>query len=124
MIDWDLHENEQVRKEKISAYLDGGLPAEEDRFLCDHITACKECNDYLNSLKLVSSSLEIMLGEEPVDVPGEFSKRVSAAAESNVSGLRGSLRGFHTACIAAGIFSLLVLVIGVGLTQAGSNVTP
>lgn len=122
MPDWDLHENEESRKETISDYLDGDLLEEEERCVSDHIASCKDCNDYLNSLKLVSTSLEIMLGEESVAVPGEFSRRVAAAAESNVGGLRSSLEGFRPVWIVTVCLSLLVLLAGAGLANAGPSI--
>ncbi len=118
----DLHDDEEVRKETLSAYLDGDLSGEESRFVGDHLKDCTNCNEYLNSLKLVSSSLEIMLGSDTVGVPGEFSRRVTAAAESDVGGLRSSVGGSRTYLIVAISVALLLLVAGAGMATAGPSI--
>ncbi len=118
----NLHDDEEFRKETLSAYLDGDLSEDESRAVGDHLKDCTNCNEYLNSLKLVSTSLEIMLGSEPVGVPGEFSRRVTAAAESDVGSLRSSAEGSRTIMIVAILAALLVLVAGAGLSTAGPSI--
>jgi len=109
--------NSECQKERIAAYFDGDLPPLEERSAAEHIAGCGVCAEYLNSLKMVSTSLEIFLDKEPVRIPGEFSKRVTAAAGSNMDGLRSSRERSRAVMVTAGL--LLIAAVAVALNAVG-----
>ena len=100
----------------IAAFYDGDLSGAELDAVEEHIGNCPECREYLNSLKLVGSSLEILLDKDPVTVPGEFSKKVTAAAESNVAGLRSKQERSRAVAIVAILLCFAAIIIGTGFT--------
>ncbi len=87
--DHKIYEN-SCQHEVIIAYLDGELKPDEELELEFHFADCKPCADAINAHKKVSNSLEIILEDEMkhIKLPENFSKVVTAKAESNVSGLR------------------------------------
>ncbi len=87
--DHNINEN-ACQHEVIIAYLDGELTPDEELELEFHFADCKTCADAINAHKKISNSLEIILEDEMkhIKLPENFSKVVTAKAESNVSGLR------------------------------------
>ncbi|MDH3493489.1 MAG: zf-HC2 domain-containing protein [Acidobacteriota bacterium] len=111
------------RREKIAAYFDGDLSPLEERAAEDHIASCGICTSYLNSLKMVSTSLEIFLDEEPT-IPDEFSKRVTAAAESNMAGLRSPKERSLAVLIIAGLIASAAIAVTIGAVGSGIEHVP
>ncbi|NNE68244.1 MAG: zf-HC2 domain-containing protein [Pyrinomonadaceae bacterium] len=105
------------KREMIAAFYDGDLSPSEELIAESHIASCPSCANYLNSLKMVSSSLEIFLDEEPVKLPGEFSKRVTAAAESDMNGLRSGKE--RSRAVLVGAVLLFVAAVAVSVQAAG-----
>lgn len=110
-------------REVIAEYYDGGLDDSTAAAVELHLNSCSGCNEYLNSLKMVSTSLEIMLDDVTRDVPKDFSSKVKTAAESNVSAVRDPLERSRATAIAAGfavVFALLLVfnVAGIGSLSA------
>ncbi len=100
-------------REEVVAYLDGELSPREEMDLDMHMANCKICSDELNAQKMVSTSLEIFLDEEPDDLelPENFTKVIKAKAESDVSGLRES----KERPLAFFISAVLILLVVIGL---------
>ncbi len=79
---------DKFSRETVAAFYECELDPREELRLEEHIAGCGICSDYLNSLKLVSTSLEIFLDKDPLPIPAKFTKSVRAAAESNVEEVR------------------------------------
>ena len=105
----DFHHNEEKRKLVLSDFLEGELEPVLEFEVSAHVENCAECNDYLNSLKMVSSSLEIFLEEAAPPMPENFTKRVRAAAESDISEIRNG----NERLWGLGISAVLLLVVAV-----------
>ncbi|MDQ3633820.1 MAG: zf-HC2 domain-containing protein [Acidobacteriota bacterium] len=111
-------QSEQIKdsccpREEIAAYVDGELSSSEEFDLDLHLSNCKICSDELNSQKKVSTTLEILLEDKAEDIklPENFTKVITAKAESNVSGLRHPKERLSAVFISAS----LVLLVVVGL---------
>lgn len=102
-------------RQEIAEYLDGELSSDEELDLEFHFSDCKICSEELNSQKMVSTSLEIMLDEEKKDIPlpANFTKIVTANAESNMDGMRNPKERSRALFICAMLF--LLVLFGVGL---------
>ncbi|MGI8543419.1 MAG: anti-sigma factor family protein [Aridibacter sp.] len=111
-------QSEQIKdsccpREEIVAYIDGELSPREELDLDLHFSKCKICTRELNSQKKVSTTLEILLEDKAEDIklPENFTKVITAKAESNVSGLRHPKERLSAVFISA----ILVLLVVVGL---------
>jgi anti-sigma factor RsiW len=66
----------KLAAEIMSAYIDGEADAQQESFLRNHISKCKECASELDSLRtLVKTTASI----EPINPPRELRERISAA---------------------------------------------
>ena len=112
----------------IFAYLDGELSPQEELDLEFHFAECKKCADEVNAQKKVSNSLEIILEDEMknIELPENFTKVVTAKAESDVSGLRQGREIRRALWISGGLLLLVTLGLGTKVkvfwTTAGSFV--
>lgn len=106
--------NSYCPHEEIVAYIDGELSLREELDLDLHLSNCKICTDELNSQKKVSTILEILLEDKAEDIklPENFTKIITARAESNVSGLRHPKERLSAVFISAVL--ILPVVIGLG----------
>jgi hypothetical protein len=75
---------------EITEYLDGELAPDAELGLELHFADCGICAEELNSQKKVSATLEILLENENknIKLPKNFTKVITANAESNLDGLR------------------------------------
>ena len=101
-------------REDIFAYLDGELSPDEELHLEFHFAECKNCADEVNAQKKVSNSLEIILEDEMknIELPENFTKVVTAKAESNVGGLRKKREIKRALWISGGLLFLVTLGLG------------
>ncbi len=101
-------------REEVFAYIDCELSAEDELAMESHLARCAVCRDELNSQKKVSTTLEILLEEESrnIELPKDFTKVVTAKAESNVSGLRQRKERSHALLICAILFFLILVGVG------------
>ncbi len=99
---------------EITEYLDGELKPGEELELEIHFAECKVCLDELNSQKQVSSSLEILLDAEKdeIELPVNFTKVVTAKAESNLDGVRSPKERSRALFICAILFTFLIFGFG------------
>jgi len=114
--------NTDCHKERIAAYFDGDLSPLEESTVEKHMAACQMCAAYLNSLKMVSTSLEIFLDQEPVQIPGEFSKRVTAAAESDMQGVRSGSERSRAVFVVACLFVIAAAAVTMSAVGLGGPV--
>ncbi len=112
-------DNSECRKELIVSLYEGDLSASEEESADLHLKSCRQCTEYLNSLKLVSTSLEIFLEDERLQIPDDFSKRVTAAAESNVREVRSKKERSYAVLIVAGL--LLISAFAVAMDAASAE---
>ncbi len=113
-------DNSECRKELIVSFFEGDLSAFDEESVEVHLMDCGVCTDYLNSLKLVSTSLEIFLEDDRFQIPSDFSKRVTAAAESNVREVRSTKERKYAIVIVAG----LLLVSAIAVAMDSDSVAP
>lgn len=101
-------------REEIAAYIDGELSSREEMNLDLHLSNCKTCLDELNSQKKVSTTLEILLEDKADDfeLPANFTKIITAKAESNVSGLRQPKERLSAFIIFAVLIALVIVGLG------------
>ena len=104
---------------EIAEYIDGELAPQAELEFDLHCAICKICRDELNAQKKVSSTLEILLDENPeqIELPENFTKIVTAKAESNLDGLRNPKERSRALFICAILF--LFLIFGFG-TESGT----
>ena len=100
-------------RERIVAYVDGELSPQDELALDVHIADCKVCNHELNSQKRVSTTLEILLEEEAlsIELPKDFTKIITAKAESSVSGLRHPKERSRALLICTILFFLVTIAL-------------
>lgn len=97
----------------IDDYLDGILPAGEQRLAENHLAGCADCKSELNQIQELRHALRTL----PVPAPSpDFSRRVLAKARQSQQRRQRLLGGLATALAAS-----LVMWIGVALFQPGSN---
>lgn len=71
-------------------YVDGGLSSAEEAFVDMHVDACAECSRNFNLEKALFGAIERSIADDELpEVPEGFVRAVTAAAESEVQGLRG-----------------------------------
>lgn len=99
---------------EIVEYLDGELSPRAEFDLEMHFSGCKTCQEELNAQKKVSTTLEIMLEEEKesIELPENFTKVVTAKAESNMDGLRSPKERSRALFICAILFLFLLFGLG------------
>ncbi len=99
---------------EIAEYIDGELPSQEELALELHFANCKICVEELNAQKKVSSTLEILLQEDKdsIELPANFTKVVTANAESNLDGLRSPKERSRALIICVILFLLMVFGFG------------
>jgi hypothetical protein len=99
---------------EIAEYLDGELAPNAELDLELHFAVCEICRRELNAQKKVSSTLEILLEENPEEfaLPENFTKIVTAKAESNLDGLRNPKERSRALFICAILFLFLIFGFG------------
>lgn len=112
--------------DKLSAYLDGELPAEQAAAVARHLRECRSCARQLARLQSLDEAVR-ELG--PAQVPAGFAERVRAAGESRrnvvrIAGLR--LPGLPAALMraAAALMAALGLWLGTTVGQTVVQGTP
>ncbi len=112
MASQNIHAGECVISE-ISAYIDGELsPADEAAFEA-HIAVCADCLSELNGQKLfVSAVSATMHRDAAIEIPTDFSRKITAVAESRVSGFRDPRERTKAAWICAGLIAATLLLAG------------
>lgn len=98
--------------DELSSYLDGELAAAENVRIEEHLAKCAACRAELNFQKSLLNHLNSELAADSgFDLPDDFSRRVVAAAESRVSGLRSpsELRSAALILLAFGGFAAFFL---------------
>lgn len=105
---------------EIAEYIDGELSANDELSLEFHLADCKVCLDELNAQKKVSTTLEILLEKESelIELPENFTKIVTANAESNLEGLRSPQERSKALLICV----ILFLMIAFGFSIKGEMV--
>ncbi len=97
----------------IDDYLDGVLPAGEQRLAEQHLASCADCQAELNQIQELRHALRAL----PVPAPSpDFTRRVLAKARQHQQRRQRLLGGLVTAMAAS-----LVMWIGVALFQPSSN---
>lgn len=98
----------------IDDYLDGVLPAGEQRLAETHLAGCVDCQGQLNQIQELRHALRAL----PVPPPSpDFTRRVLVKARQQTQRRRQRLTGGLATALAAS----LVMWIGVALFQPGSN---
>ena len=96
------------RSEDIAAFIDGELLDDGLKSFEAHLTSCHHCADELRTQRQLLCTLNVAFNETPsFDLPRDFSRVVTARAESDVRGLRGPgerRRALHL-CIALAVIS-------------------
>lgn len=112
-------------RESIFAYLDGELSPGEEMEIELHFAECKRCAEDINAQKKVSNSLEIILEDElkNIELPENFTKIVTAKAESNVSGLRQRKEIPRAFLISAALLFLVTIGLGAKVDSIGNTFT-
>lgn len=105
-------------RQTVAAYHECELTPAEELRLEAHLAGCGICADHLNSLKLVSTSLEILLEKEPVSIPERFSDSVKAAAQSSVDEVRSAREKSRGLFVAALLFSLTAVVVAYDVSSS------
>lgn len=98
--------------DELSPYLDGELSAADNVRIEEHLAKCAACRAELNFQKSLLNHLTSELAaDRGFDLPEDFSRRVVAAAESRVSGLRSpaELRSAALILLAFGGFAAFFL---------------
>lgn len=98
---------------EISAYIDGELsPADETVFEA-HIAACSDCRRELNDQKLFVSAVDAtMHRDDAIEIPTDFSRKITAAAESTVFGVRDPKERTKAAWICVGLIAATLVLAG------------
>jgi len=115
-----LKQNDNIcPREEVFAYIDCELSAEDELDMEGHFAECATCREELNSQKKVSTTLEILLEEESrnIELPKDFTKVVTAKAESNVSGLRHRKERSHALFICMILFLIIIVGLGAEVTS-------
>lgn len=98
---------------EISAYIDGELPPADELAFETHISACSACRRELNDQKLFFSAVDASMHQNAaIDIPTDFSRKVTAAAESKVSGFRDPNERKVAAWICAALAVITLLLAG------------
>lgn len=118
----DFQKDQGCKKERIAAFFDGDLTPLDSLAVEEHVEDCEFCSEYLRSLRLVSTSLEIFLEEKKVEIPGEFSKRVTAAAESNMDGLRSKKERSRAVLVCAGLLVAAAVLLTISAVGVGTAI--
>lgn len=99
------------RNEEIIAYLDGELDTRSRVLLEGHFADCPACTAELNLQQRLLSEMEAAFTDDcGVELPKNFAQIVAARAQSDLSGMRGSLerrRAFG--------FCLVLVIVSVAL---------
>ncbi|MBK9154082.1 MAG: zf-HC2 domain-containing protein [Chloracidobacterium sp.] len=110
-------------RDDIAAFVDGELSAAAASEFEAHISECWTCARVLREQRQFLASLSASLSEDPgIGLPTNFARRVIAAAESRVTGLRSTHEQFTAVFISAALlfFSMFALGSGFGEIVAGS----
>lgn len=106
-------------RDEIAAYLDGELSSTLADEFEGHVRDCETCSRALREQRQFLASLSASLGEDPgVRLPSNFAKRVIAAAESRVSGLRSPHEQFTAIFISAALLFFSMFALGSGFGDA------
>jgi anti-sigma factor RsiW len=96
---------------EIAAYLDGELTPDAELELEFHLSRCELCAEELNIQKNLLNALDGSLADCP-QIPADFTKRVVAVAESDVSGLRKKRERLNAILVSTGLLLFVLLTLG------------
>jgi hypothetical protein len=95
----------------IAAYIDGELSPDAELFLEHHFANCRVCSTELNEQKHFLNALNSSLTPD-LEIPADFTKRIVANADSNVSGLRRRSEWLHAMFVCAGLLFFVLFTLG------------
>ena len=98
-------------QQRLSAYIEGNVSAEEEGLIEEHLKACQQCNESLADLK---KTLEYVQNLEEIEPPPWLKQKVMARVRSEAEAKRGIFqRIFYPLHIKLPIEALAVIVIAV-----------
>jgi anti-sigma factor RsiW len=99
--------------DEIAAYIDGELDALREADVQIHFADCDACSLELTKQKQFLCGLTSSLKKEgEINLPADFTKRIIANAESNVSGLRPPIERYNAVFICAALFLFVLFALG------------
>lgn len=113
----DIPKCSEYSRETVATYYECELTPAEELRIEQHLAVCSLCKEYLNSLKMVSTSLEILLEKDPLPIPEKFTKTVQAAAQSSVDDLRSGEERSRGLFVAALLFCLVAVLVSVSTAR-------
>ena len=107
-------EGEDCPRVEIAEYIDRKLKLRDELDLELHFAQCETCATELKAQEKVSTTLEILLEEEKetIKLPENFTKIVTAKAESNLDGVRSRKERSKGLFIFAILFAMIAFAIG------------
>jgi anti-sigma factor RsiW len=85
----DLNSTNACQLEDIAAYLDGELSGDTLQSFEDHLKSCGQCDTELRTQRQLLCTLDVAFGDSrSFDLPNNFTRMVTARAESDLSGMR------------------------------------
>ncbi|MEZ5306607.1 MAG: zf-HC2 domain-containing protein [Pyrinomonadaceae bacterium] len=99
--------NTNCGKTFVASYFDGEMAVAEELSFEKHLDECSACRKYLNSLKMVSSSIEIYLDDNEPELSESFTREITAVAQNNVEGLKDRKERSRALLVLLGLMVLL-----------------
>ena len=84
----DFTHNHECRSEDVAAYLDGELGGSASESFEAHLKTCARCATELRTQRQLLCTLDLAFSERSFELPRNFSRVVTAHAESDLSGMR------------------------------------
>lgn len=103
----------QAAREKIGPYLDGELPAEQQRALRLHLDGCAGCAAEFEQLRKVVERLAEAAGPSTVEAPRELWDRIEQRMDRPLAG-RATARVIRLFRPAAALAASVAILVGVG----------
>jgi hypothetical protein len=101
----------------IAAYIDSELSPDVEIALERHLATCSVCTEELNLQKQFVNALNSSLGAAP-EIPTDFTKRIMANAESNVSGLRRKSEWLNALLVCTALLFFVLFTLGANARSA------
>ena len=107
---------------KLSAYLEGIIPSEEEVVIDEHLKACQKCNESLADLK---KTLEYVQSLEEIEPPPWLTQKVMTSVRLEAEAKRGIFqRLFHPLHIKLPIEALATILIAVATVYLFKTIQP
>jgi anti-sigma factor RsiW len=85
----DFNSTNACQLEDVAAYLDGELNGDALKDFEDHLKSCAQCDTELRTQRQLLCTLDVAFGDSrSFDLPNNFTRVVTARAESDLSGMR------------------------------------